>query len=199
MRSKSTMTNFPGRAAVVCGAVGACLTIGLFAGPQAAPKPATKAKATPSATAAPSAGGKLFDTPQQAADALVDAAEKFDVAALTEIFGPAGNDIVFSGEMAQDRKHATDFAAQARKKKSVSVDPKAGARAFLLVGEEDWPFPVPLVQRGGKWYFDAKAGQQELLYRRIGANELDAIEVRHDVADDQSQDRSGNATDEVIN
>jgi len=171
------MTNFPGRTAVVCGAVGACLTIGLFAGPQAAPKPATKAKATPSATAAPSAGGKLFDTPQQAADALVDAAEKFDVAALTEIFGPAGNDIVFSGEMAQDRKHATDFAAQARKKKSVSIDPKAGARAFLLVGEEDWPFPVPLVQRGGKWYFDSKAGQQELLYRRIGANELDAIEV----------------------
>jgi hypothetical protein len=46
-----------------------------------------------------------------------------------------------------------------------------------LVGEEDWPFPVPLVQRGTKWYFDSKAGHQELIYRRIGANELDAIEV----------------------
>jgi len=53
----------------------------------------------------------------------------------------------------------------------------SGARAFLLVGEEDWPFPVPLVQRGTKWFFDSKAGVQELLYRRIGANELDAIEV----------------------
>ena len=118
-----------------------------------------------------------FDTPQQAADALVNAAEKFDVVALTEIFGPDGNDIVLSGEFAQDRKHAADFAAQARKKKSVSVDPKIGNRAFLLVGDEDWPFPVPLVKSGGKWFFDSKAGRQELLYRRIGANELDAIEV----------------------
>ena len=63
------------------------------------------------------------------------------------------------------------------KKKSISVDPKTGNRAFLLVGEDDWPFPVPLVQRGGKWYFDSKAGRQELMYRRIGANELDAIEI----------------------
>ena len=61
----------------------------------------------------------------------------------TQIFGPDGDDIVFSGEFAQDRKHAADFAAQARKKKSVSVDPRTGNRAFLLVGNEDWPFPVP--------------------------------------------------------
>jgi len=57
------------------------------------------------------------------------------------------------------------------------VDPGNGARAFLLVGNEDWPFPVPLVKRGEKWFFDSKAGRQELLYRRIGANELDAIEI----------------------
>jgi len=119
----------------------------------------------------------MFDTPQQAADALVDAAGNFDVAALTSIFGPDGNDIVFSGEFAQDRKHAADFAAQAREKKNVSVDPKSGNRAFLLVGNEDWPFPVPLVKRGGKWFFDSKAGRKELLYRRIGSNELDAISV----------------------
>ncbi len=122
---------------------------------------------------------RLFDTPQQAADALVDAAEKFDLVALTQIFGPDGDDIVFSGEFAQDRKHATDFAAEAREKKSVSVDPKNGSRAFLLVGNEDWPFPVPLVKRGEKWFFDGKAGRQELLYRRIGANELDAIDICH--------------------
>ena len=121
-------------------------------------------------------GARSFDTPQQAADALVEAAEKFDVAALTQIFGPDGEDIVFTGEFAQDRKHAADFAAEAHEKKSVSVDPKSGTRAFLLVGNEDWPFPVPLVKRGDKWFFDAKAGRQELLYRRIGANELDAIE-----------------------
>ena len=135
------------------------------------------AKTVPRPPAPRFAGARLFDTPQQAADALIDAAEVFDVAALTEIFGPAGDDVVFSGEFAQDRQRAVDFAVEAREKKSVSIDPKSGNRAFLLVGKEDWPFPVPLVKSGQKWFFDSKAGRQELLYRRIGANELDAIEI----------------------
>jgi hypothetical protein len=122
-------------------------------------------------------GAKTFDTPQQAADALVAAAEQFDERTLKEIFGPNGDDIVFSGEYPQDRKRAADFAAEAREKKSVSVDSKTGKRAFLLVGNEDWPFPVPIVKLGAKWAFDAKAGRQELLYRRIGSNELDAIDI----------------------
>ena len=122
---------------------------------------------------------RTFQTPQQAADALVDAAEKFDVRALEEIFGPDGDDIVLSGEYPQDRQRASDFAAQAREKKSVTTDPKTGNRAFLLVGNEDWPFPAPLVKLGGKWYFDAKAGRQELFNRRIGSNELDAIDICH--------------------
>src|SRR5262245_50785860 len=120
---------------------------------------------------------ELFDSPQQAADELVNAAEKFDVGALEEIFGPDGDDIVLSGEYPQDRQRANDFAAKAREKKSVSLDPQKGTRAFLLVGNEDWPFPVPLVKLGGKWYFDAKAGRKELFHRRIGANELDAIDI----------------------
>jgi hypothetical protein len=120
---------------------------------------------------------KTFDSPQQAADALVDAARKFDVGALSEIFGPGGEDIVFSGEFAQDRQHALDFAAKAGEKKSISVDPRTAARAFLIIGNEDWPFPVPLVKKGLKWSFDSPAGRSELLYRRIGANELDAIGV----------------------
>jgi hypothetical protein len=62
---------------------------------------------------------------------------------------------------------------------SVTVDPKLGNRAFLLVGNEDWPFPVPMVKVGAKWAFDAKAGRQELFYRRIGSNELDAIDICH--------------------
>jgi hypothetical protein len=128
---------------------------------------------------AATATGKTFDTPQQAADALVSAAEKFDVTELEEIFGPEGDDIVLSGEYPQDRQRALDFAAEAREKKSVSVDPKKGNRAFLLVGKEDWPFPVPIVKVGGKWAFDAKAGREELLHRRIGSNELDAIDICH--------------------
>jgi hypothetical protein len=123
------------------------------------------------------AGAKAFNTPQQAADALVDAAEKFDVRAIEEIFGPDGDDIVLSGEYPQDRQRSANFAAEAREKKSVSVDPKRGNRAFLLVGDEDWPLPVPLVKLGDKWYFDAKAGREELLHRRVGGNELDAIDI----------------------
>jgi hypothetical protein len=137
------------------------------------------AKKTPAAAAAPAAGARSFDTPQQAANVLVDAAEKFDVVALGQIFGPGGEDIVFSGEFAQDRQHAANFVAEAHEKKSVSVNPKIRNRAFLLVGNEDWPFPVPIVERGGKWFFDATAGRQELLNRRVGANELDAISICH--------------------
>jgi len=139
--------------------------------PQPAPAPAP---APAAATVA-----KSFDTPQLAADALVDAAEKFDVAALIAIFGPGGDDIVLTGELPQDRQRALDFAAQAKEKKTVSVDPKTGNRAFLLVGDEDWPFPVPMVKTAGKWGFDASAGRKELLYRRIGSNELDAIDICH--------------------
>ena len=140
----------------------------LLAARQTTAKPAS----APNAVSA-----KMFNTSQEAADELVDAATKFDVGALEEIFGPDGDDVVFSGEYPQDRQRATDFAAEAREKKNVSVDPKKGNRAFLLVGNEDWPFPVPLVKSGNKWYFDAKAGRQELLHRRIGADELDAIDI----------------------
>jgi hypothetical protein len=133
-------------------------------------------KASPS-SGATAAEPRLFDTLQQAADALIAAAGTFDETALTNIFGPDGSDIVFSGEYSLDKKHAADFSAKAREKNSLSVDPRTGKRAFLLVGNEDWPFPVPIVQKGGKWFFDSSAGRQELLYRRIGVNELDAIEL----------------------
>ena len=179
--SSSIKTNIPGRISVLAIA-GACLaSLPLLLSAQQstakATQPAAAAKTPQTATAASSA--KLFATPQQAADALVDAAEKFDLVALTGIFGDDGDDLILSGEFAQDRKHAVDFAAEARKKKSVSVDPKNGQRAFILVGDDDWPFPIPLVKRGDKWSFDGKAGRQELLYRRIGANELDAIDICH--------------------
>jgi len=67
------------------------------------------------------------------------------------------------------------------------VDPQKGNRAFLLVGKEDWPFPVPIVKRGDTWSFDAKAGRQELLYRRVGRNELDAIDICHGYVEAQQK------------
>jgi hypothetical protein len=149
--------------------------------------PPSSASAVRRTAAAIPQGVKGFDTPQKAADALVNAAEKFDVTALAEIFGPEGEDVVFTGEFAQDRKQATDFATEAREKKSISIDPKNGNRAFLLVGDTEWPFSVPLVKRGNKWYFDGKAGRQELLYRRIGGNELDAIQICRGYVDAQQE------------
>ena len=135
------------------------------------------AQTAPKKPAGAAAKVRTFATPQRAADALIDAAEKFDIAALEEIFGPDGRDIIQTGEAVRDREQATAFAAQAREKKTVSVDRRTARRAFLSVGPDDWPFPVPIVKKGGLWSFDAKAGRQEVLYRRIGRNELDAIEI----------------------
>jgi hypothetical protein len=153
---------------------------------------ASKTPAASTETATPNSASasavKTFDTPQQAADALVSAAEQWDETALAQIFGPdGGDDIAFTGDTVQDRQRATDFAAEAREKKTVSVDTTRGNRAFLLVGNESWPFPVPIVKKGSKWYFDSAAGRQELLYRRIGANELDAIQICHGYVEAQEE------------
>jgi len=109
----------------------------------------------------------------------LDAGRRAVDAAIEDFATSDGDDIYLTGEYPQDRRRAADFAAEAREKKTVSVDPKTGNRAFLLVGDEDWPFPVPIVKLGAGWVFDAKAGRQELLYRRIGSNELDAIDICH--------------------
>jgi Protein of unknown function (DUF2950) len=123
------------------------------------------------------AKAKSFSSAQQAADALIDAAEKFDVAALSEILGPDSYDIIHTGETARDREVAQKFAEQARVKTKVSYQPRNPHRAILEIGEDNWPFAVPIVKTGSSWSFDTKAGRQELLYRRIGGNELDAIAI----------------------
>jgi hypothetical protein len=124
----------------------------------------------------PTARGKAFATPQDAANSLVDAAEKYDVAALTEVLGPNSNDIIHTGEPARDSEKCKEFAANARAKMSVEVN-NTKTRATMVVGDENWPFPVPIVKAGKSWFFDTKAGEREILLRRIGQNELDAIEI----------------------
>src|SRR6516165_2684311 len=149
---------------------------GLGIAQQAATQPT--APASPETAATPAgAGSQTFDTPEQAADAFIAAADKFDVAGLEKILGPGQEDLVTSGDAVQDRKRASEFAAQAREKKEISIDPKDPHHAILIVGKEDWPAPIPIVKHGGKWAFDAAAGRDELLRRRIGGNELDAIEI----------------------
>lgn len=120
--------------------------------------------------------GKAFDTPQAAADALIAATEQYNDAALTEILGPDSYDIIHTGEPARDKENSQTFAAQARGKMSLDTN-NTKTRATLIVGEEDWPFPLPIVKVGTKWYFDTRAGRQELLFRRVGRNELDAISI----------------------
>lgn len=124
----------------------------------------------------PTARGKEFATPEEAANSLIAAAEKYDQAALTEVLGPDSYDIIHTGEPARDGEKCKEFAAQARAKMSIEVN-KAKNRATMIIGDEDWPFPVPIVKAGTSWFFDTKAGRQEILLRRIGRNELDAIEI----------------------
>jgi hypothetical protein len=128
-------------------------------------------------SSAPPPGIETFDSPQQASAALIDAAAAFDQTRLINLVGQSGRDVLLTGDIEHDRQRAKDFTAQAAKKNSVVVEPKSGARATIFVGDADWPFPVPVVKFGDQWFFDAVAGRRELVNRRIGANELDAIEV----------------------
>ena len=126
---------------------------------------------------APAAAQKTFATAQEAADALIAAAASFDQDVLRAILGPDGDYLVAPGEPAKDRETALAFAAKAREKKAVVVDPKNANRATLIVGDEDWPLPIPIVRKSGRWLFDTAAGEQEIVYRTIGNNELSAIQI----------------------
>jgi len=131
----------------------------------------------PARAASPAAAQMTFATPDEAGQALIDAAERFDVATLAEILGPEGVDLVVTEDSVQSKNEAAAFAAQARGKTEIVRDPGNPKIAILAVGAEAWPMPIPIVEIRGTWRFDTKAGRQEILYRRIGRNELDAIEV----------------------
>jgi hypothetical protein len=151
------------------------------------------------AAATPQVKQKEFDTPQQAADSLIQVAANFDVAAAKEILGPDSEDIVSSEDPVGDKNRAVAFAAKAKEKNSVATDAKNPNRAILTVGKDDFPFPIPIVKHKGKWSFDTKAGRQEILNRRVGANELDAIaicrgfdEAQHEYAQEKHDDSKVN-------
>jgi len=130
---------------------------------------------------------KTFTTPKEAADALIQAAASFNVPSLKEILGPESADLVSSQDAVQDKNRAAAFAALARVKSSIAVNPKNPNRAALLVGNDDWPLPIPIVQKEGKWIFDTSAGRREILLRRIGANELDVIQICQGYVEAQKQ------------
>jgi hypothetical protein len=135
----------------------------------------------------PAPQGKAFNSPEEAAEALVVAAERFDVPSLKEILGPDGTDLVVTQDTVQDRNQSAAFAAKAREKMRVAPDSVNKKIQVVYVGAEDWPLPIPLVKNGGKWRFDSAAGREEILLRRIGRNELDAIEVCHGYVEAQHE------------
>jgi Protein of unknown function (DUF2950) len=130
---------------------------------------------------------KTFATPKEAAEAFIQATKTFDVPALIEILGPAGEDLVSSEDPVKDKNIGAAFFAKAQQQNSIVIDSKNPNRATLVVGDDGWPLAIPIVKRIGRWVFDAKAGRQEMLYRRIGSNELDAIEICRGYVDAQHE------------
>jgi hypothetical protein len=135
----------------------------------------------------PAPGQKEFDTPKQAAEAIIQVATNLDVAAAKEILGPDGEDIISSEDPVMDKNRATAFANKAKEKTSVEIDKKNRNYAILLVGNDDFPLPIPIVKQKGKWFFDTKVGREEILNRRVGENELNAIEICRGFVDAQHE------------
>ena len=127
-----------------------------------------------------------FNTPEEAAAALVAAAERFDLPALKGILGSDGVSLVESGDTVRDRNDAMAFAAEAKTQQHLELD-STKTKAVLTVGNGSWPVPMPIVNRDGKWSFDAATGHDEILRRRIGRNELDAIDVCYGYVEAQRQ------------
>lgn len=128
-------------------------------------------------TVALSAQVKTFDSPEAAAQAVIDAAAKNDVATLNAIFGANSKTIMTTGDPQQDERERAEFARMAQSAHSIEKDPMNLHRVMLDVGPENWPFPVPIVESNGKWSFEPAQGELEVRARRIGANELDVIEM----------------------
>lgn len=118
---------------------------------------------------------QAFKTPEEAASALVDAAKAGDMKALTAVLGPDGEAIVSSGDEVADAATRQKFVAAFDAKHGIAKE--GDNKAIMIIGQDDFPLPIPLVLKDGMWRFDAVAGRGEILARRIGQNELDAIQA----------------------
>jgi hypothetical protein len=118
-----------------------------------------------------------FASPKEALQAVITACKADDADALLKIFGPEGKDIILSGDPSDDKDGRAQFVEAATEKTKIVPDPKNADIVILSIGKQDWPFPIPLVRKDGRWSFDSAGGKQEILARRIGSNELNAIEV----------------------
>jgi hypothetical protein len=136
------------------------------------------------AAAQPAPAQRSFSSAEAARQALVTAVQAKDHKELGAIFGPAQQDLE-PGDPVEQAAEFDHFAHEVAE--AVALDPQGDAKAVLLIGDEKWPFPIPLVRKGDAWFFDTVAGREEILTRRIGHNELLAINVCRSYADAQRE------------
>jgi hypothetical protein len=129
----------------------------------------------PTRSTAQQAGQKTFSSAEAASHALVTAAQSNDEKALLEILGPEGKQIVSSGDETEDANSRANFVKRYQEMHRLVKEPDG--TTILYIGAHNWPTPIPLVNKGNSWHFDTEAGKKEILYRRIGRNELSAIRV----------------------
>jgi hypothetical protein len=120
-------------------------------------------------------GQKTFATPEEACKALLTAAQNNDEQALLALFGPDGKQLVSSGDPAEDARVRGNFVKRYEEMNRLLTEPDG--TVTLYIGSHNWPYPISLRNRGNVWYFDTDAGRQEVLYRRIGYNEISAIHI----------------------
>jgi hypothetical protein len=131
--------------------------------------------ALPWSIGAQETGQRTFSSPQEALASLVQTLEAGDREGLLAILGPEGKDIISSGDPVSDRADRDRFLNAYQEK--VSFGPEENGRVEAILGNDNWPFPIPLVQGQQGWFFDTPAGKEEILNRRIGRNELYTIQV----------------------
>ena len=148
---------------------------------------ATVAEAQAASRAGAPEQQRSFASPEDAAAALLRAADTYDVGELMAIFGPEGKDFISSADPVNDKHLAAEFVAKAKQKREVVQNPANRNQFIVSVGDDNWPMPIPLVKSNGRWIFDTKSGKTEILLRRIGANELDAMQICHGYVDAQKE------------
>ncbi|HUO34512.1 MAG TPA: DUF2950 domain-containing protein [Candidatus Acidoferrum sp.] len=133
------------------------------------------ASCLPARSAAQQKGQETFSSPEEASNALVAALQNNDEKALLQILGPAGKDVISSGDAVQDTENRENFVQRYLQMHRLVKEPNS--MTTLYIGAENWPAPIPIVNKGKVWYFDTPAGENEILYRRIGRNEISAIRI----------------------
>jgi hypothetical protein len=145
---------------------------------------------------------RTFATPREAAQALLAAAQAADVSALSGMFGQGADEILNSGDAVEDKNNLARFVKRAKQSLKERVDPADANRATLLIGLDNFLFPIPLMRTGGRWHFDTPSGKTEILARRIGSNELDAIAAAKAYVDAQydyaTEDHNKNGVPEYV-